>query len=46
MVDAAYEELYGFLRPGVRENECVGLVAKTLYDLGQRVRRGCQRDLR
>ena len=24
MVDAAYDELYGFLRPGVRENECVG----------------------
>jgi Xaa-Pro aminopeptidase len=34
MVDAAYENLYGFLRPGVRENECVGVVAKTLYDLG------------
>jgi Xaa-Pro aminopeptidase len=34
MVDAAYEELYEFLRPGVKENECVGLVAKTLYDLG------------
>jgi Xaa-Pro aminopeptidase len=34
MVDAAYEELYTFLRPGVRENECVGLVNKTLYDLG------------
>jgi len=34
MVDAAYEELYRFLRPGVRENETVGLVAKTLYDLG------------
>jgi Xaa-Pro aminopeptidase len=34
MVDAAYEELYTFLRPGVRENECVGLVSKTLYDLG------------
>jgi Xaa-Pro aminopeptidase len=34
MVDAAYDELYGFLRPGVRENECVGLVSKTLYDLG------------
>lgn len=34
MVDAAYEGLYEFLRPGVRENECVGLVAKTLYDLG------------
>jgi Xaa-Pro aminopeptidase len=34
LVDAAYEELYGFLRPGVRENECVGLVSKVLYDLG------------
>ncbi|BEP15904.1 M24 family metallopeptidase [Acidothermaceae bacterium B102] len=34
MVDAAYEELYGFLRPGVKENECVGLVSKVLYDLG------------
>ncbi len=34
MVDAAYENLYEFLRPGVRENEAVGLVAKTLYDLG------------
>jgi Xaa-Pro aminopeptidase len=34
MVDAAYEELYGFLRPGVRENECVGLVSNVLYDLG------------
>src|SRR6185437_529878 len=34
MVDAAYDELYQFLKPGVRENECVGLVSKTLYDLG------------
>jgi Xaa-Pro dipeptidase len=34
LVDAAYDELYRFLRPGVRENECVGLVAKVLYDLG------------
>jgi Xaa-Pro aminopeptidase len=34
MVDAAYDELYGFLRPGVRENECVGVVSKALYDLG------------
>src|SRR5258706_1723578 len=34
MVDAAYDELYEFLRPGVRENECVGLVSKILYDLG------------
>ncbi len=34
MVDAAADELYGFLRPGVKQNECVGLVSKTLYDLG------------
>ncbi len=34
MVDAAYDELYRFMRPGVRENECVGLVSKTLYDMG------------
>jgi Xaa-Pro dipeptidase len=34
MVDAAYEELYDFLRPGVRENETVGLVSKVLYGLG------------
>lgn len=34
MVDAAYEELYAFLRPGVRENECVGVVSKALYELG------------
>src|ERR1700722_17431204 len=34
MVDAAYDQLYEFLRPGVRENECRGLVSKTLYDLG------------
>jgi Xaa-Pro aminopeptidase len=34
MVDAAYDELYRNLRPGLRENECVGLVSKVLYDLG------------
>jgi Xaa-Pro aminopeptidase len=34
MVDAAYDELYRFMRPGVRENECVGLVSKLLYDMG------------
>src|SRR3954453_16499730 len=28
MVDAAYEELYRAMRPGMRENECVGLVSK------------------
>ncbi|HSF80492.1 MAG TPA: Xaa-Pro peptidase family protein [Anaerolineales bacterium] len=34
MVDAAYEELYQAMKPGMRENECVGLVSKVLYDLG------------
>ena len=34
MVDSAYEELYRTMRPGVRENECVGVVSKVLYDLG------------
>jgi Xaa-Pro aminopeptidase len=34
MVDAAYEELYREMRPGMRENECVGLVNKVLYDMG------------
>jgi Xaa-Pro aminopeptidase len=34
MVDAAYDELYRAMRPGMRENEAVGLVSKVLYDLG------------
>lgn len=34
MVDAAYEELYRFLRVGVKENETVALVNKVLYELG------------
>ena len=34
MVDAAYDDLYRFMKPGVRENECVGLVSKALYDIG------------
>jgi len=34
MVDAAYERLYGFLAPGVRENDCVALVSQVLYELG------------
>lgn len=34
MVDGAYEELYRAMRPGMRENECVGLVNKVLYDMG------------
>jgi len=34
MVDAAYDELYRAMRPGMRENECVALVNRVLYDLG------------
>jgi Xaa-Pro aminopeptidase len=34
MVDAAYHELYEAMKPGMRENEAVGLVSKVLYDLG------------
>jgi Xaa-Pro aminopeptidase len=32
--DVAYEELYKFLRPGIKENETVGIVSKVLYDGG------------
>ncbi|HLI14743.1 MAG TPA: Xaa-Pro peptidase family protein [Acidimicrobiales bacterium] len=34
LVDGAYDELYQFLRPGVRENECVALVNRYLYEHG------------
>jgi Xaa-Pro aminopeptidase len=34
MVDAAYDQLFEALRPGIRENECVGLVSKALFDMG------------
>jgi Xaa-Pro aminopeptidase len=34
MVDAAYYDLYKAMKPGMRENEAVGLVAQKLYDLG------------
>jgi Xaa-Pro aminopeptidase len=34
LADMAYEELYSALRPGMRENEVVGLVSKLLYDNG------------
>jgi Xaa-Pro aminopeptidase len=34
MVDAAYDRLYEALRPGFRENDCVALVSKVLYELG------------
>ena len=34
MVDAAYEELYQTMRAGIRENECVALVNRSLYEQG------------
>jgi Xaa-Pro dipeptidase len=34
MVDAAYEELYRALRPGIRENEAVAVVNRVLYEMG------------
>ena len=34
MVDAAYDELFRAMRPGIRENECVALVNRVLYELG------------
>jgi Xaa-Pro aminopeptidase len=34
MVDAAYDELYESLRPGFRENDCVAVVANSLYRQG------------
>jgi Xaa-Pro aminopeptidase len=34
MVDAAYEELYRAMKPGMKESECVGLVNHVLHDLG------------
>src|SRR5215471_7053513 len=34
MVDSAYDHLYRAMRPGIRENECVALVNKVLFELG------------
>ncbi|HEY6053769.1 MAG TPA: Xaa-Pro peptidase family protein [Gaiellaceae bacterium] len=34
MVDSAYDELYRAMRPGFKENECVALVNKVLFELG------------
>jgi Xaa-Pro aminopeptidase len=34
MVDAAYEQLFRAMRPGMRENDCVALVNRVLYELG------------
>ena len=34
MVDAAYDDLFRAMKPGFRENECVALVSKRLFELG------------
>ena len=34
MVDAAYYELYRAMKPGMRENDAVALVAQGLYEMG------------
>src|SRR5262245_62404384 len=34
MVDGAYYDLYKAMKPGMRENEAVALVAERLYSLG------------
>ena len=34
MVDSAYDDLYRAMKPGFRENECVALVNKVLFELG------------
>jgi Xaa-Pro aminopeptidase len=34
MVDAAYDDLYRAMKPGFRENDCVAVVANSLYKQG------------
>ena len=34
MVDAAYDELYRAMKPGMSESQAVGLASKVLYDMG------------
>jgi Xaa-Pro aminopeptidase len=34
MVDSAYDQLFNAMRPGIRENDCVALVNKVLFELG------------
>ena len=45
MVDAAYEELYRIMRPGIKESECVAAAAKVLFELGSEHVEGIKRDL-
>ena len=34
MVDGVYQDIFEALKPGIRENEIVGLATKRLYDMG------------
>jgi Xaa-Pro dipeptidase len=34
MVDGVYQDIFEALKPGIRENEVVGLATKRLYDMG------------
>lgn len=34
MVDAAYDELYRAMRPGIRESDCVAIASRVLYEMG------------
>src|SRR5258705_1501998 len=44
MVDAAYYDLYKAMKPGMRENEAVALVAERLYDIGSEYVEGVYAD--
>jgi len=46
MVDAAYHDLYCAMKPGMSENQAVGLVNKILYDLGSEYVERRERHLR
>lgn len=40
MVDASYQLIYENLRPGIRENDCVAMVSKFLYEQGSELVEG------
>lgn len=40
MVDASYQIIYENLRPGIRENDCVAMVSKFLYEQGSELVEG------
>jgi Xaa-Pro aminopeptidase len=46
MVDAAYYDLYRAMKPGMRENDAVALVAQRLYEMGRSTSRASTRTRR